>query len=72
MAGAHLGVACATHDLPSGIADVVHAARGTGLPVAKLAACGVHREVTAKGQVVVCDELKTGALLAEARILEAQ
>lgn len=72
MAVGHLRLAGAAHDLPGGITDVVHAARGPGLSVAELPARGVHREVAAERQVVVRDELQALALLAEARILQAE
>src|ERR1700760_4475666 len=45
-----LGVARASHDLPGGVADVMHTARGSGLTVTELTARSVHREVAAEGQ----------------------
>ncbi len=47
----------AAHQLPGGVADVVHATGVAALTETQLSARGIHREVTAERQVVRSDEL---------------
>ena len=58
------------HDLPGGVAYVVHASGQAGLAETELTAGGVEREVAAERQVVVGDERHALALLAEPGVLE--
>ena len=65
-----LGGPRTAHDLARGVADVVHSAGQSRLAKAQLSTGGVEREVSAKGEVVVRDELHALALLAETRIFQ--